>query len=316
MGLANFLLGVLVALFISYFFHPCLDSGETHSITERPPPDGYPYFRNAQGLWLFHREWRPTTTELRGVAYVFHGLGEYSGRHHDLANRLAEAGFVVYALDHQGHGKSQGVRAHVEHFDDYVTDVLQFVQLTSPSHPPSLPRIIVGHSMGGLIAVRTALRKPNFFSGLILSAPALKSPYDSPLLYAITKLLSSWCSQLSIELIKINSHHLSRDQEIVRERNGNALNYIGGLRVGFGYQIHWAMRETLESVPQLQTPFIILHGSEDHVTTVSGSEIMNRTAGSKDKTLKIYPKLFHEVFLEPEKEVVFSDVFQWLNERV
>jgi len=184
-----------------------------------PDPRIFPnYIQNKQGIWLYTYSWWPhniAPKDVKGVVFICQGVGEHSGRYEGFVNELCEKeGYVVFAVDHQGQGKSEGDRKHVERFEDYVDDYFLFITAMYERTLERLevdlsakPRFILGHSMGGLITVhvvrrgrdfgvkpehlprdeslRTALFKtssdvpnaPHYFefSGVILSAPALQA---------------------------------------------------------------------------------------------------------------------------------------------
>ncbi|KAG9408413.1 hypothetical protein AC1031_021651 [Aphanomyces cochlioides] len=136
---------------------------------------GYRQYRfNAdRKLWLRTRWWLPpANTEWKGVVFIVHGYNEHIERYHYCGTKLAENGYAVFGIDHQGHGLSEGERLYVERFEHYEQDYIEFVRdtlaLTSDSahvkesmmHFPdglklaSLPRFLLGHSMGSLISLQ------------------------------------------------------------------------------------------------------------------------------------------------------------------
>jgi len=245
--------------------------------------------------------------------------GEYCGRHHHISQRLSEAGFSVYSLDLQGHGKSQRDRAYVEKFQHYIDEVLQYIEITSNQLPHSkktLPRFLIGHSMGGLIATRIGLEKPDLFKGYVLIAPAYSSRLASTLLIFIAENLSNWIPKYPVPYLGIGASALSRDPNIVLERDGNALNYTGGIRLGFGNEITKAMDDTQKRVSQVKYPFLLLHGKDDPITSPNGSILFHKNAPSEDKTFKLYEGLLHEILLEPEKETIVKDIIEWIEKRL
>lgn len=150
-----------------------------HAKPSRAPPDAtlFPnYMQNEQGLWLRFAEWWPRreVAAVTGVVFIVSGLGEHSGRYDSVALTFTEAGYVCFSLDNQGAGGSEGVRQYVERFSFFVNDIQQFVEHVEAAHPElsHLPRFLLGHSMGGLIAAHVAMRDPAFFKGVVFSGPA------------------------------------------------------------------------------------------------------------------------------------------------
>jgi lysophospholipase len=117
----------------------------------------------------------------RAAVLLSHGLGEHAGRYDRFATALAGEGISVYAPDHRGHGRSGGVRGHVARFGEYVDDFEAFRRHVEPSIPAALPRVLLGHSMGGLIALRYLQTHPEApFRAAVLSAPLLAAHVRAP----------------------------------------------------------------------------------------------------------------------------------------
>jgi alpha-beta hydrolase superfamily lysophospholipase len=114
------------------------------------------------GLALLRRTW-PPAGDPRSVVVIAHGAGEHSGRYQHVADALVAAGHIVYALDHRGHGRSEGPRALVDRLEHAVTDLDELVVLASGEHPGK-PVFLIGHSMGGAIPLRYAIEHPDRFS--------------------------------------------------------------------------------------------------------------------------------------------------------
>ena len=121
---------------------------------------------------IFGRAWLPER-EPKAVVVISHGLAEHSGRYEGLAGRLVESEYAVYALDHRAHGRSGGTdRANIDRFDYLVSDLGAFIGRAQREHPGAVT-MLLGHSMGGLVALATALRNPKVLRALVLSGPAL-----------------------------------------------------------------------------------------------------------------------------------------------
>jgi len=137
------------------------------------PPTAEPSeFRAADGTRLHALRW--PAAGRRAVLLLSHGLGEHAGRYAPLARDLVPRGIEVHAIDHRGHGKSGGVRAHVARFERYVEDFEAFRRHATASLPADMPMFVLGHSLGGLIALRwLEAHRGEGLSGAILSAPLL-----------------------------------------------------------------------------------------------------------------------------------------------
>ena len=167
--------------------------------TTAAPPTGHfsaRYFKSdATGIWLYFRVWRPAaeaTASNRGTIYLSHGYAEHCGRYQATAEALANLGYTVVALDHQGHGQREGDRGHLVSMNAVVADLLQLVRVVPPA--ANKPAFLLGHSMGGLIALLATMRAtPGTFRGVVLSAPAISMDpkLDTPLNRFLARTLSN-----------------------------------------------------------------------------------------------------------------------------
>ena len=126
------------------------------------------------GVELYWQGWLPDGTAA-GVLLLCHGMGEHSGRYATVVETLVPGGWAVYGLDHRGHGRSGGRRVHVRRYADYLADYETFRRAVVARHDDVRP-FLLGHSMGGHIALGYALDRQDVLAGLVLSAPALAAP--------------------------------------------------------------------------------------------------------------------------------------------
>ncbi len=164
----------------------------------------------AGGLRIFRQCWSPDAVAgadagpgVRGAVVIVHGAGEHSGRYEHVAQRLVDDGFAVFALDHRGHGRSAGARALIDRLANAVADLDDLVGAAVERHP-GRPVFMVGHSMGGALAVQYALAHQQRLAGLALSG-ALASLDAAP---APARLIARGLSVLAprLGLIAVDSH--------------------------------------------------------------------------------------------------------------
>jgi len=295
------------------------------AVTSDPIPDIFPQFiRNEQGLWLYTRAWEVPSP--RAVIFISHGYGEHCGRYDHVALLFNQAGYSVYAVDHQGHGMSDGDRAFIPCFQDIVKDFLYFVNdrlARGPVLPigdskfTELPRFLVGHSMGALVAIHTAQLAASLFTGgVILSgAPLQRDPVTAPdWLLSIVKILSRFLPK--IQLTGLDSSFLSREVQVVKRYQLDPLVYLGRWQALSAFQVFQAMQEAIDFAPKVSWPFLILHGKSDKICLVQGAEMFLRVAQSADKTIKLYDGAYHEIFQETSRREVWNDMLNWIQERV
>src|SRR5262249_41530017 len=143
----------------------------------------------SKALTLYWQAWLPEEAP-KAVVVLAHGLAEHSGRYAHVAEHLVAHGYAVYALDHRGHGRSQGRRAQVGRMDYAVHDLDRFAAQVR-SDQPGKALFLLGHSMGGGIALAYALRYQDELRGLVLSGPAVLFEGVSPLQARAVRILST-----------------------------------------------------------------------------------------------------------------------------
>lgn len=267
-------------------------------------------FTGAGGLRIAWQRWgadRPA----RSVVVISHGVSEHSGRYRHVIDRLVPEGHNVYAVDHRGHGRSEGKRVVLDRMDNVVADLDQLVVQARADHP-DLPLFLLGHSLGGCVAISYALEHQDRLDGLVLSAPLAALEAAPPAIRIVSKVLSAATPTLGI--IKVDSEGVSRDPVEVRAYEEDPLVDRRKLPVRTVAEAAKAVEGFPDRVGALRLPLLIMHGSEDRLTPVGGSRMVDERAGSEDKTLLIYDGLFHEIFneLPADRERVLDDLSGWL----
>lgn len=268
---------------------------------------------STNGIRLHAAMWRPPG-EPGAVVLLAHGYAEHIGRYTHVAEVLIEHGHAVVGLDHRGHGQSDGRRAAIRRFDDYVDDLHRLagdVGGIDPRHP----RFLLGHSMGGLIAIRYALTHQHELAGLIVTGPALIVDEGvSPLVRGAGRLVARLVPDFP--LVPRKRDVLSTDPEVERCFDADPLCYTGRARVALADQLVRASADALARAHELTLPLLIMHGADDRLTSPNGSRLLHERARSPDKTLIFWPGLRHELFNEPRRDAVLARVVTWLDERV
>jgi alpha-beta hydrolase superfamily lysophospholipase len=263
------------------------------------------------GRRLYWQAWLPDGPA-SAVAVVVHGVAEHGGRYDFVAERLAAAGVAVYALDHRGHGRSDGPRALFDRLDVLVDDLRVFVARVL-TRQAATPPFLIGHSLGGAVSISYALRHPDSIAGLVLSGPAVATQAVSPAMLAISRVMSALLPRLPV--FELDERLISRDDRVVQAYREDPLVHPGKLPARTLWQILRSMQTLPHQVGDLRMPILLLHGGEDQLCPPSGSKVIYEHAGSPDRTIKVYPGLYHEVFNEPEREEVIGDVIKWLAKR-
>lgn len=267
------------------------------------------YLTTPDGLRLFTRRY----TNANPVAEIVlaHGFGEHSGRYSALIGHLGLHNYAVTVYDHRGHGKSEGLKGHVERFSDYVDDLDLFIS-RARAQGPSRRLFVIGHSMGGLIALAYAASHPERVDGMVISAPLLGVAAPIPLAkLMIGRMAAWWMPRLRLHN-GLDPSHLSRSPEV-------APAYTADPLVNFRVSARWfaeatkTMSEVMEAAPRIRLPMLILQGSGDRIASPGATEQFVRRLGSSDKEFGLCPGLYHELFNEPEKHEIYDRVSRWLE---
>ncbi|XP_044532145.1 monoglyceride lipase [Gracilinanus agilis] len=240
------------------------------------------FYRFQEIAKLFYR------LQALGLVFISHGAGEHCGRYDDLAQMLAELDLLVFTHDHVGHGQSEGERMIVSDFQVFVRDVLLHVDLMQKEYS-ELPIFLLGHSMGGAIAILTAAERPNNFSGMVLISPLVVASPESATTFKVlaAKVLNLVLPNLSLGTI--DSSVISRNQTEVDSYNADPLICHTGLKVCFGIQLLNAVSRVERALPRLTLPILLLQGSADKLCDSKGAYVLMEAAKSQDKTLKVNP---------------------------
>jgi len=270
-------------------------------------------FKSVRNLKVYHQAWFPEG-EIKAVLFIVHGVGEYSARYTNVINRFVPLGYAVYGVDHIGHGKSEGEREMVSRFEDFTEPLITCRKMIAEAHP-GVPVIIYGHSMGALITSFHLLDHQADFKAAIISAPPVKVPASiSPLTVTLGKVISTIAPKMG--LIGLDVHNLSHDKTVVDAYINDPLVFHGKMPARLSAEMLRAMMRVTAEANKIEIPLFILQGSADHLVDPSGAQMLYEKASSADKTLKVYEGLYHEVHNEPERELMFKDLEDWLEAHV
>jgi len=271
-------------------------------------------FQSGDGTKLHENCWSPNGST-KAVVIAIHGFTEHGGRYARLATSLNENGYKVAAMDLRGHGKSEGDRAYIHSFDDYLSDVRLYIELVR-EREPDLPIFLFAHSMGGaittLLAIEGALDE---IRGVIFSGPAI---HIGDKVFPILRRLA-WLASLvfpKLRIVNLGSGRLSRDSMVVDQFQTDPLVFHGCFPVRTANEILRAAAKIQENLKSVNVPFLVVQGGSDSIVSPRGSQMLFERASSADKTLNIYDGFFHEVVSDPEKELVISDIVEWLDSRL
>lgn len=265
----------------------------------------------ATGLNIFTRSWQPAATPLATVVIV-HGFNSHSGYYEDVADALTGSGFAVYALDLRGRGHSDGERFYVEKMTDYVSDV-ESLMASVKSHGAGQRVFLLGHSAGGVVSCLYTLKHQDELAGFICESFAFQVPAPDFAL-AVLKGLSHVAPHAHV--LKLNNEDFSRDPAVVERMNNDPLIANEVQPTLTVAEMVRADERLKVEFPQITQPLLILHGTEDKATKPSGSQFFYDTAGSTDKTLRLYEGCFHDLLHDTGREQVMSDIQAWIHAHI
>ncbi|MFF0490626.1 alpha/beta hydrolase [Nocardia sp. NPDC004068] len=262
-----------------------------------------------RGGRIFWQSWVPEG-DVKGVIALVHGVAEHSGRYVHVGERLADAGYAVYALDHVGHGRSVGDKANIDSIDGAADNVTALLDLAAGKHP-GVPRFVVAHSMGSLVTLHLATRAPLDVAGIALSAPPLVVD-SNPVQRVVAPLVSRIAPNLGA--VRVDSTWISRDPEVVRAYDEDPLVYRGRLPARTAAEILETGDAVGKRLDRLTVPTLAMHGTADRIANPVSTDLIERNAAASDLTVRRYPGLYHELFNEPERGTVLDDLVAWLDE--
>ncbi len=269
--------------------------------------------RAEDGVRLHYRSW-PAPAE-RATLLVSHGLGEHGGRYAGVAEDLAEHGITSYAIDHRGHGRSGGARGHVAHFGQFVRDFESFRAAIAKEHSTGKPIFLLGHSMGGLIAIRHLQTHPEApYAGAVLSAPLVGIAVQAPRWkVALSGFFSRWVPWLPF--------HNAIDTAMLSTAPGYAESYRADtlLHNTITPRLYTEMLAAIDAAftqpDSIRIPLLVLAPTADRVVL---PEAVARFASScpGDVEVRRYEGFQHESLNEKDRHRAIADVAAWIEGRV
>lgn len=267
-------------------------------------------FAGRGGTRIFMRSWRPAAP--RAVVVICHGVNSHGGQYRWAAERFEAAGFAVYALDLRGRGRSEGPRFYVEDIADYVEDLGMLIE-TAHSREPGLPLFLLGHSAGGVVSCTYALDHQDRLSGLICESFAFQVPAPAFAL-ALIKGLARIAPRLPV--LKLKNADFSRDPAAVAALDADPLTRGEVQPAATVAALVRADERLRREFPRITLPVLILHGTADKATVPAGSRFFHETAGSADKTLRLYEGHAHDLLNDLGKDAVMAEIVSWIDARL
>jgi alpha-beta hydrolase superfamily lysophospholipase len=273
-------------------------------------------FTLTDGFNLALYDWPlPLRRRPRGVVLIVHGLGEHAWRYDPLAQRLNDWGFCVRAYDQRGHGQSDGARGVIPHDDALLDDLAEVVDDARRhiAQPWSCPLILLGHSMGGLVAATFVQRRMAPVDALVLSSPALQTgigAWKKKLIVLLYRLAPNLALGNGLDASKI-----SHDPTVVQAYQNDRLVHdrISARLASF---IGENGPHVLAAAPGWSVPTLLMYAGEDQLVRPEGSAAFAQAAPSEVVSSHGFEGLYHEIFNEEDASAVLATLRRWLDVQV
>jgi alpha-beta hydrolase superfamily lysophospholipase len=258
------------------------------------------HFEGSEGLITYH-QWQADTEPLR-IVLIAHGYAEHGGRYRHVGVKLAERNALVYAIDHLGHGRSEGERALITDFDHVVDDLHTLAGVAESEHPGQ-PLVLVGHSMGGLIVGRFAERWPDSVAGVAFCGAVIGDWLWARQVLAMPEL----------PFIPFDPAALSRDPAVGQAYAIDPLVYHGQYKRGLLEAEIAALDAFATDMDRLTMPVLMVHGTDDPFVPYQRSLQAVEEMPAQDTTIRLLDGARHEVLNEVNRDEVIAILGSWIE---
>lgn len=266
-------------------------------------------WKNRKGQSIFAQSWKPDAAPVALICHI-HGQSDHSSRFGHVAAFFTANGIAFYAADLVGHGKSEGARGHVNKFDEYIETLDQLIDKATEDIP-GLPLFVYGHSMGGNVALNHAFQTQKNIRGYIITSPWIRLAFEPPAWkVALGKTVKSIYPAL-LQPTGLDVNAISHDKKEVEKYAADPLVH-GKISASGFFEILTKGKDILHHANQLHHPVLLMHGTGDLLTSYQATREL--AAMRKDIiTYKEYEGLYHEMHNEPEKNMLFNDMLNWIH---
>lgn len=271
-------------------------------------PDAIP---TPDGLVLAVRRWDPPGRAARGTVLLVHGLGEHVGRYEHVARDLAGRGWRVIGFDLRGHGRSTGKRGSIPRPDSLLDDLALVIdRVARPLTPAGTRLVLLGHSLGGLIAALFAARGTRPIEALVLSSPALAA--DLTIAQRLQLFLGGLLAPDLAVSNQLKVDRISHDPAVVRAYREDPLVH-DRITARLALATLAGGREVLAAAPRWRPPTLLMWAGDDHLVAPSGSERFAAAAPPTVVRSRRFDAMYHEILNEPDAAQVFAALADWLD---
>ena len=267
----------------------------------------------ADGCPLFVRRYMAAGAgESSRTMILIHGACQHGGRYDQAAKFFAVGGWNVLVPDLRGHGLSGGERTHIGDFSQYVGD-LELIQRRF--HCDGRRTVFLGHSMGGLVAIRFAQLFPERLAAAALLSPLLAARRRiAAWKVALGRVACAFAPTLRFEA-GIAAEHTSRCRKVLAEKRLDKLlqNTVTGV---WFLALQKALVHAWKDAGRLRAPLLVMQAGQDLVVDSAATKPWMQKVGAADKTLRFVPHALHELLSEPDWPRLAAQVCHWFDDRV
>jgi len=268
-------------------------------------------WQDPDGTHIYAQTWKPEAAP-RGVIALVHGLGEHSGRYQHVAEKFTGAGYVMMGFDLRGHGKSDGKRGHAP-YAEVNTDVDHLVKEAHKQYP-GLPVFLYGHSLGGALVLNAImLQNQRDIAGAIVTSPGLAPAKEvGAVKFFAARVLSALAPSVTMAN-DLDLNGLSHDPAVKAAYTSDPLVHgMISTRTAMDLINNGKLMQAYDR--PFPVPLLIMQGAKDSLVNPKiNEEFMRKLTGPV--TTKVFPNFFHEMHNEPEKELVFKVMLDWLDQQ-
>ncbi len=270
-------------------------------------------WNSSDGLQIFAQAWMPDDRTPKAVVCLIHGLGEHTSRYTHVAEAFCNEGYLLLGADIRGHGRSGGKRGHFSSIEIVLKDIDILLEKSNELYP-HLPKVLYGHSMGGVLVLHYCLKHKPDVKAVIATSPGLQSSLEKqPLKVMAAKVLGSIIPGVTISN-GLPVKAMSRDQKVIDSLFTDPL-YHFKVSLGFGKIMLGVTKWTLQHADEFKYPLLLMHGKADTLAYTSGSiefaaKLVNKC------NLILWDNAYHELHNEPEKKDVLNTMIDWLDTKL
>jgi acylglycerol lipase len=269
-------------------------------------------WKSFDGLILFSQTWLPDKKP-KAIINLIHGLGEHSSRYNGWSNRFTDEGYIIRSFDMRGHGRSEGIRGHSSDYRNLIMDLSDFVSRGKEEFP-ALPEFIYGHSLGGNLVLNYAIENLLSVRGLIITSPWLELTHKpSSFIFGILSVLGRLMPSMLVNN-GLDIKHISRDENEIEKYKNDSLVHEK-ISLGLGLQIIESGLRAASGIHKVNVPLLVLHGSDDEITSCRTTRNFVRHAGEKTTYIE-FEGGYHELHNDIDNRIVFRSIIDWLEKQL